>query len=178
VHYTDLNKNYPKDPFALPRIDHVINSTAGRVLLSFLDYYSGYHQIALKEEDQVKTAFVTPFGVYTYTTMPPINGPSNCASRTSYTTTLKLTWMMWSSRPDPTTSSSLISRKHSTACRSFDGSLTRRSASLACHKENYSGSLLVTEELKQTQNRSTPLQPWMHQRRSRMSRSSQAAWQL
>jgi hypothetical protein len=42
---------------------------ASCVLLSFLDCYSGYHQIALKEEDQVKTAFITPFGAYAYTTM-------------------------------------------------------------------------------------------------------------
>jgi hypothetical protein len=28
VDYTDLNKHYPKDPFGLPRIDQVINSTA------------------------------------------------------------------------------------------------------------------------------------------------------
>jgi hypothetical protein len=43
---------------------------AGCVLLSFLDYYSGYHQIALKEEDQIKMAFITPFEEYAYTTMP------------------------------------------------------------------------------------------------------------
>jgi hypothetical protein len=35
---------------------------AGCVLLSFLDCYSGYHQIALKEEDQIKIAFITLFG--------------------------------------------------------------------------------------------------------------------
>jgi hypothetical protein len=34
-----------------------------------LDCYSGYHQIALKEEDQIKTAFITPFGTYAYKTM-------------------------------------------------------------------------------------------------------------
>ena len=39
VDYTDLNKHYPKDPLGLPRIDQVINSTAGCVLLSFLDCY-------------------------------------------------------------------------------------------------------------------------------------------
>ena len=42
VDYTDLNKHCPKDPFGLPRIDQVIDSTARRVLLSFLDCYSGY----------------------------------------------------------------------------------------------------------------------------------------
>jgi hypothetical protein len=51
VDYTDLNKHWPKDPFALLRIDNYIDSTAGCVLLSFLNCYSGYHQIALKEED-------------------------------------------------------------------------------------------------------------------------------
>jgi hypothetical protein len=69
VDYANLNKHCPKDPFALPRIDQVIDSTAGCVLLSFLDCYSGYHRIALKEEDQIKTAFITPFGAYTYTTI-------------------------------------------------------------------------------------------------------------
>jgi hypothetical protein len=69
IDYTDLNKHYPKDPFGLPRIDQVIDSTAGCILLSFLDCYSGYHQIALKEEDQIKTAFITPYGAYCYKTM-------------------------------------------------------------------------------------------------------------
>ena len=59
IDYTDLNKHCPKDPFRLPRIDQVIDSTAGYVLLSFLDCYSGYHQIALNEEDQIKMAFIT-----------------------------------------------------------------------------------------------------------------------
>jgi hypothetical protein len=69
VDYTDLNKHCPKDPFGLPRIDQVIDSTADCDLLCFLDYYSGYHQIAIKEEDQEKTAFITPFGAYCYKTM-------------------------------------------------------------------------------------------------------------
>jgi hypothetical protein len=69
VDYTDLNKHCPKDPFGLPRIDQVIDSTAGCDLLCFLNCYSGYHQIAIKEEDQEKTAFITPFGAYCYMTM-------------------------------------------------------------------------------------------------------------
>jgi hypothetical protein len=69
VDYTDLNKHCPKDHFGLPRIDQVVDSMAGCVLLFFLDCYSGYHQIALKEEDQIKTAFITPVGTYTYKTM-------------------------------------------------------------------------------------------------------------
>ncbi|KAK1627581.1 hypothetical protein QYE76_001896 [Lolium multiflorum] len=70
IDYTNLNKACPRDPFPLPRIDQVIDSTAGCELLSFLDAYSGFHQIPLKKEDQIKTAFITPHGAYCYVTMP------------------------------------------------------------------------------------------------------------
>jgi hypothetical protein len=41
IDYTDLNKHCPKDPFPLPRIDQVVDSTADSVLLCFPDCYSG-----------------------------------------------------------------------------------------------------------------------------------------
>ena len=69
VDYTNLNKHCPKDPFGLPWIDEVVDSTASCELLSFLDCYSGYHQISLKEEDQIKMSFITPFGAFCYMTM-------------------------------------------------------------------------------------------------------------
>jgi hypothetical protein len=43
---------------------------AGSELLCFLDAYSGYHQIKMKESDQLATSFVTPYGTYCYVTMP------------------------------------------------------------------------------------------------------------
>jgi hypothetical protein len=61
IDYTSLNKACPKDPFALPRIDQVIDSTAGCDLLSFLDAYSGYHQISMYQPNQIKTSFITPY---------------------------------------------------------------------------------------------------------------------
>ena len=70
VDFTSLNKCCPKDHFPLPRIDQIIDSTAGCARLSFLDAYSGYHQIRMKKEDEEKTAFITPLGVFCYTTMP------------------------------------------------------------------------------------------------------------
>jgi hypothetical protein len=54
VDYTDLNKHCPKDTFRLPRIDQVVDSTARCSMLSFLDCYSGYHQISLAKEDEEK----------------------------------------------------------------------------------------------------------------------------
>jgi hypothetical protein len=35
-----------------------------------LDAYSGYNQIKLKKEDEEKTAFITPYGVFCYQVMP------------------------------------------------------------------------------------------------------------
>jgi hypothetical protein len=49
VDYTGLNKACPKVPYPLPRIDQIVDSTAGCETLSFLDAYSGYHQIKMKE---------------------------------------------------------------------------------------------------------------------------------
>ena len=69
VDYTDLNKHYSKDPFGHPRIDQVVDSTTGCSMLSFQDCYSGYHQISLAKEDEEKTAFITPFGAFYYTSM-------------------------------------------------------------------------------------------------------------
>jgi hypothetical protein len=69
VDYTNLNKHCPKDPFGLPRIDQVIDSMASCDMLCLLDCYCRYYQIAIKEEDQEKTAFITLFGAYCYTTM-------------------------------------------------------------------------------------------------------------
>jgi hypothetical protein len=69
VDYTSLNKACPKVPFPLPWINQIIDSTAGCELLCFLGAYSGYHQIKMKESDQLVTSFITPFGMYCYVTM-------------------------------------------------------------------------------------------------------------
>ena len=69
IDFTNLNKACPKDPFPLPRIDQVIDSTAGCELLSFVDAYSSFHQIPLNAADQIKTAFITPYGAYCYRVM-------------------------------------------------------------------------------------------------------------
>src|SRR4051812_6520656 len=61
---------FPEGPLPLPRIDQIIDSTAGCDLLSFLDAYSGYNQIRMKEEDEEHTSFITPYGVFYYRTMP------------------------------------------------------------------------------------------------------------
>ena len=70
VDYTDLNKACQADPFALPRIDQISDARTGCERPSFLDAYSGYHQIKMAVKDQEKTAFITPFGAFCYVSMP------------------------------------------------------------------------------------------------------------
>jgi hypothetical protein len=67
--YTDLNKHCLKDPFPHHHIDQDVDSTVGSVLLRFLDYYSGYHQIAQHPDDEDKTTFLMPHDIYCYKVM-------------------------------------------------------------------------------------------------------------
>ena len=43
VDFTDLNKAYPKDSFPLPKIDQLVDYTAGHKLLTFMDAFLGYN---------------------------------------------------------------------------------------------------------------------------------------
>jgi hypothetical protein len=70
VNFTSLNKACPKDPYSLPRIDQIVDSTASCDLLCFLDAFSGYHQIKMAREDEEKTGFITPCSMYCYVCMP------------------------------------------------------------------------------------------------------------
>ena len=70
IDYTGLNKACPKDHSHLPRIDQIVDSTSSCEIHSFLDAYSGYHHIMMKESDQLATSFITSYGSYCYITMP------------------------------------------------------------------------------------------------------------
>jgi hypothetical protein len=67
IDYTSLNKACPKDLYPLPRIDQIVDSTSRCDILSFLDAYSGFHQIRMSREDRKHTTFVT---VDCYVVMP------------------------------------------------------------------------------------------------------------
>ena len=70
IDFIDINKACPKDSFPLPRIDLIVDATAGHELLSFMDEFSGYNQISIDPNDQEKTSFVTAQGTYCYRVMP------------------------------------------------------------------------------------------------------------
>ena len=68
--YMDLNDACPKESFPLPRIDQIVDASVGHDMLSFLDAFSGYHQIHMHPPDAEKTSFITPHGLYCYNVMP------------------------------------------------------------------------------------------------------------
>ncbi len=65
-----LNSKTQRDAFPLPRIDESLDALCNAQVFSTIDLASGYHQVAMHEKDQYKTAFVTPFGMYEYVRMP------------------------------------------------------------------------------------------------------------
>jgi len=69
VDFIDLNKACPKDSYPLPKIDKLVDATSDHALLSFMDAFSGYHQISLCPEDQEKRAFITDRGLHCYKVM-------------------------------------------------------------------------------------------------------------
>ena len=47
VNFTYLNKACPKNPFPMPEIDQLVDTTVGYPRMSFLDAFQEYHQIPL-----------------------------------------------------------------------------------------------------------------------------------
>ena len=70
VDFTNLNKVCPKDPFPIPRIDHLVDAIVVHPRMSFLDAFQGYHQLSLSLPNQEKMAFRAPNGNYHYRVMP------------------------------------------------------------------------------------------------------------
>jgi hypothetical protein len=69
IDYTSLKKACPKDEYPLPHICQIIDSMTLCELLSFLDAYSGCHQISLTSNNEEITTFIIPFGIFYYTKM-------------------------------------------------------------------------------------------------------------
>jgi hypothetical protein len=51
-------------------MDQMLGRLSGQEYYCFLDGYSGYNQISVNAEDQEKTAFTCPFGIFAYRRMP------------------------------------------------------------------------------------------------------------
>jgi hypothetical protein len=77
VDFRKLNKATKKDPYPLPFLDEVLNTIIGYEAYSFLDGYSGYHQIFIAFEDRYKTTFIIDWGAFVWMVMSfgAKNGP-------------------------------------------------------------------------------------------------------
>ncbi|KAL3690876.1 hypothetical protein R1sor_004527 [Riccia sorocarpa] len=68
--FRKLNAVTKKDHHPLPFIDQVLDQVSGHECYSFLDGFSGYNQVSIREEDQSKTTFTTDWGTFAYNRMP------------------------------------------------------------------------------------------------------------
>ena len=70
VDFRPLNAATKRHHYPLPFQDEILDNVAGHERYSICDGFSGYFQIKIVEEDQKKTSFVTPWGVFCYRVMP------------------------------------------------------------------------------------------------------------
>lgn len=68
--YRRLNQITCKDAYPLPRVEESIDALGNARIFSTLDLTSGYFQVAMDSQDQIKTAVTTPFRLFEWTRMP------------------------------------------------------------------------------------------------------------
>ena len=69
IDFTDLNDAFPKDCYPLPRIDTLIDATAGHGMLSFIDGFNGCNQIKMHKDDTSNVSFITDLCIFCYLIM-------------------------------------------------------------------------------------------------------------
>ncbi|KAL7882597.1 hypothetical protein SRHO_G00002550 [Serrasalmus rhombeus] len=70
VDYRKLNSVTLKDAFPMPRIEETLTTLTQAQWFSTLDLASGYWQVGVHPDDQPKTAFATPLGLFQFRRMP------------------------------------------------------------------------------------------------------------
>ena len=70
IDYRKMHKVTRKDHFPLPFIDQMLDTLVGNEYFCFLDGYSGYNHITIASEDQEKTTFTCPYGIFAFRRMP------------------------------------------------------------------------------------------------------------
>jgi len=70
VDYRRLNSLSKTYAYPIPRVDDLIDRVGGAPYITTLDLSKGYWQVPVAKEDQEKTAFTTPWGLFQFTRMP------------------------------------------------------------------------------------------------------------
>ena len=70
VDYRKLNNATRKDQFPLPFIDEMLERLAKHSQFCYLDRFSGFIQIPIRTDNQHKTTFTYPYGLFAYQRMP------------------------------------------------------------------------------------------------------------
>nr|GEU69743.1 putative reverse transcriptase domain-containing protein [Tanacetum cinerariifolium] len=70
IDYRELNKLTVKNHYPLSRIDNLFEQLQRSIVYSKIDLRSCYHQLRVREEDILKTAFRTRYGHYEFQVMP------------------------------------------------------------------------------------------------------------
>ena len=70
IDFRNLKRASLKDNYPLPKMEHILQKVVGSKRISLLDGFSGYNQLLVLPEDQLKTAFTTPWGTFMYVKMP------------------------------------------------------------------------------------------------------------
>ena len=70
IDYKQLNKVNVKNKCPLSKIDNLFDQLHRAEYFSKIDLQSGYHQLRIKKEDTLKTAFRTRYGHYEFLVLP------------------------------------------------------------------------------------------------------------
>ena len=70
VDFKNLNIASVKDNYGLPNMEVMLQQVTSSKLMSMMDGFLGYNQFLVKEEEQFKIAFTTPYGSYVYVRIP------------------------------------------------------------------------------------------------------------
>nr|GFB30219.1 putative reverse transcriptase domain-containing protein [Tanacetum cinerariifolium] len=70
IDYHELNRLTVKNHYPLPRIDDLFDQLQRTSVYYKIDLRSGYHQLRVRGEDILKTAFRTRYGHYEFQVMP------------------------------------------------------------------------------------------------------------
>jgi hypothetical protein len=70
VDYRDINKSCPKDNYLTPFVDSIVDDCVRSEIFSLMGGFSIYNQINILPADQHKTAFIFPWGTFSYWKLP------------------------------------------------------------------------------------------------------------